>query len=172
MDDEASTTNVNFPGGWNPLMAMMNGGKGMSGSALGIGIAGLVAGGLALLGARLGNTFGGGNCNGVQFATTRDLEYERKLTQADAENGQLKAQIYCDEKVDAVRKELAAAATAQAVLNERQQGAIGILAEQTKRFAGMQMSILKPQVLAPSQAVLTSATSAKADAAAGSDGQS
>ena len=155
MNDEASTTNVNFPQGMNPW-GMFNSGKGMAGSGLGLGIAGTVLGGLALLGARLGNSFGGpGAGNGPELATQRDLDYERKLTEANAVNAKLEAQIYTDAKVDALRQELQTVTTTQAVLNAQQSGILAVLQNQVAQFQAMQMNVLRPAVIDASEAVST-----------------
>jgi len=152
MNDEASTTNVNFPQGMNPW-SMFGNGRGMSGSALGIGIAGLVAGGLALLGARLGNGLGG-NC-GPQYATTRDLDYERALTERDAKIGKLESQLYTDQQVNALRQESAATTLAQTTFDTKLVAMMDVAKSKLAILDGMMEPVLKPQVLAPSQAVLT-----------------
>lgn len=173
MNDEASTTNVNFPQGMNPWN-MFGSGKGMSGSALGIGIAGLVAGGLALLGARLGNGLGGNGC-GPQYATTRDLDYERELTERDAKIGKLESQLYTDQQVNALRQEQTTAAAAQSVFDAKLAGALDIVRNKVALLDGMMEPVLKPQVLAPSQAVLTqfqNAVAAKTSASGESGGNS
>ena len=151
MNDEASTTNVNFPQGMNPF-AMLGSGKGMSGSALGIGIGALVAGGLALLGARLGNVFGNG-C-GPQYATTRDLDYERALTERDAKIGKLESQLYTDQQVNALRQEAAATTLAQTTFDTKLVAMMDVAKAKLAILDGMMEPVLKPQVLAPSQAVL------------------
>jgi len=166
--EEASTTTVNFPQGMNPWGMGWNQPwqkYGMSGSALGIGIAGLVAGGLALLGARLGNGFGGNGC-GPQYATTRDLDYERALTERDAKIGKLEAQLYTDQQDNILRAEIQAGNAAQARLNDGVMASIATLQQQAAAFDGMQMSVLKPSVLAPSQAVLAQFQAAKATTSA------
>lgn len=148
MNDEASTTNVNFPQGMNPW-GMFNAGRGMSGSALGIGIAGLVAGGLALLGARLGNGFG--CCEGV---TQRDLANERALSQKDAEIGKLQSQLYTDQQFNTLRQEITSAAATQAVYDAKLSGALDIVKSKVAILDGMYAPVLRPQVLAPANAIL------------------
>lgn len=170
MNDEASTTNVNFPQGMNPW-GMFGNGRGMSGSALGLGIAGLVAGGLALLGARLGNTFGGNGC-GPQYATTRDLDYERALTERDAKIGKLESQLYTDQQVNALRQEQSTAAATQAVFDAKLAGTLDIVKGKVAMLDGMLQPVLTPQVLAPSQAVLTQFQNAIAAKSAGSGSES
>lgn len=168
MNDEASTTNVNFPQGMNPW-AMFGGGRGMAGSGLGLGIAGTVLGGLALLGARLGNGFGGYGCDGVN---QRDLANERLLSQKDSEIGKLQAQLYTDQQVNALRQEMTAAAATQAVFDAKLSGAVDIVKTKVALLDGMLEPIIKPQVLAPANAVLaqfqkaTGAASASATPAA------
>lgn len=172
--EEGTTTTVNFPQGMNPWGMGWNHPwqkYGMSGSALGIGIAGLVAGGLALLGARLGNGFGtNGNGCGPQYATTRDLDYERALTERDAKIGKLESQLYTDQQVNAVRQEIQAGNAAQARLNDGVMASIATLQQQAAAFDAMQMSVLKPSVLAPSQAVLAQFQAAKAATPAAAGG--
>lgn len=172
MNDEASTTNVNFPQGMNPW-GMFNSGRGMAGSGLGLGIAGTVLGGLALLGARIGNLGLGGGMAGAcnEFATQRDLDYERKLTEANAVNAKLEAQIYTDAKVDALRQELQTVTTTQAVLNTQQSGVIAVLQNQVAQFQAMQMNVLRPAVINASEAVSTAfkgGTATPANAGGGS----
>jgi hypothetical protein len=163
--EEGTTTTVNFPQGMNPWG--MNGwGQpwqkyGMSGSALGIGIAALVAGGLALLGGRIGN-FGVGGCDGV---TQRDLANERLLSAKDAEIGKLQSQLYTDQQVNALRQEQTAAAATQAVFDAKLAGALDVVKGKVAMLDGMLTPVLAPQVLAPSQAVLTQFQAAKTAAA-------
>ena len=166
--EEASTTTVNFPQGMNPWGMGWNQPwqkYGMSGSALGIGIAGLVAGGLALLGARLGNGFGGNGC-GPQYATTRDLDYERALTERNAKIGKLESQLYTDQQVNALRQETTAAAATQAVFDTKLAGSLDIVKGKVAMLDGMLQPVLAPQVLAPSQAVLAQFQAAKATTSA------
>ena len=166
--EEGTNTTVNFPQGMNPWG--MNGWGapwqkyGMSGSALGIGIAGLVAGGRALLGGRIGN-LGLGNGCGPQYATTRDLDYERALTERDAKIGKLESQLYTDQQVNALRQETTAAAATQAVFDTKLAGSLDVVKGKVAMLDGMLQPVLAPQVLAPSQAVLTQFQAAKANTA-------
>ena len=54
-----------------------------------------------------GGLFGGGNRNACQYATQRDLGYERQLTEKDSEIGQLRAEKYADAAVLAAERRLA-----------------------------------------------------------------
>lgn len=76
--------------------------KGVAGAGLGLGIAGTA---LALLNNNgngiLGGLFGG-NCNGAAMAAVQGNGYVAALAQKDAEIGELKAEKYTDNRVDAL----------------------------------------------------------------------
>ena len=76
--------------------------KGVAGAGLGLGIAGTA---LALLnnnGSLLGGLFGCGNCGGASLAAMQGNGYVAALAQKDAEIGELKAEKYTDNRVDAL----------------------------------------------------------------------
>lgn len=127
-----------------------------------------------------GGLFGGGGqrCN---LATQRDLEYERALTVANAEIGQLKAEKYADaatlaaerrfeDKLDAIEAQLNTATTTQAVLNAKQQGFMEALAGQVAAFDRMTARYFTAPVMAASEAALTAFNGAKATPAASGSG--
>ena len=97
----------------------------------------------------------------------RDMNYERQLTQADAKIGRLEAQIYTDDKVDALRRELQAATAAQAVFNATMNGTIAAINSQTKQLMGMTGLIINAPAMAASEAA---ASAFKANASATSNG--
>ena len=107
-----------------------------------------------------GGLFGGG-CKNV--ATQRDLEYERELTKANAEIGQLKAEKYADtgvlaaerrfeDKLDAIEKQIAE----QQVFNATQMGTMGVIASQTQQLMKMTGLIINAPVIAASEAAAKS----------------
>ena len=110
-------------------------GKGMGGTALGLGIGAL---GLFLLqNGAFGGILGGNRPPVGDPPWSRDMNYERQLTQADAKIGKLEAQIYTDDKVDALRRELQAATAAQSVFNATMSGTVATINAQTKQLMGM-----------------------------------
>ena len=84
----------------------------------------------------------------------RDLNYERELTGKDAEIGQLKAQLYTDQQINALRQELQAGQAAQAIINERQSGMLGILQTQVAQLNNITGLFIKQPVMAASEAAL------------------
>ena len=111
-----------------------------------------------------GGLFGGCNRN---VATYRDLDYERQLTVANAEIGQLKAEKYADaatlaaerryeDKFDAIEKQINELSSAQAVFNANTMSAIGIVGEQAKRLAAMTTTIISAPSILASEAVAKS----------------
>ena len=158
--EETPSTTFNFPQG----MGAWGQKYGMSGSALGLGIAGLVAGGLAILGVRLPGVAGNGGC--CDLATQRDLGYERQLSEKGEEVASLKAQLYTDSQVNALRQEIQAAGAAQASVNASVGAMLASLNQQAAQFQAMQMSVIKPSYLAPSEAVLSAYKAAATPAAA------
>lgn len=124
---------------------------GLAGTALGLG-AGAI--GIQLLqNGGLGNLLGTNRpcCNPPW---ERDLNYERELTGKDAEIGQLKAQLYTDQQVNALRQELQAGQAAQAVINAQQSGMLGILQTQVTQLSNITGLFIKQPVMAASEAAL------------------
>lgn len=108
-----------------------------------------------------GGLFGGG-CN-KNVATTRDLDYERKLTEANAKIGQLEAEQFASaaalaterrlaDKIEALEKAMNATAATQAVLNAKQEAFIGGLAAQVASFDRMTARYIIQPVMSASEA--------------------
>lgn len=101
--------------------------KGVAGAGLGTGIGGLA---LGLLNGGLGNLFGVGNCAAAaacsenQFVNRYELDMENKLVSKDSEIALLKSNIYTDQKIVDVYKELSEQINAfkaeQAAINTQQ----------------------------------------------------
>ena len=125
----------------------------------GTAVTGAALGGAALLvqllSASFGNILGGGRPPVGDPPWARDMGYERQLTERDAKIGKLEAQIYTDDKVDALRRELSAATAAQAVINAQQGGVIGLLQSQVATINAMTSPYIKQPVMAASEAALT-----------------
>lgn len=107
-----------------------------------------------------GGLFGGCNKN---VATTRDLDYERKLTEANAKIGQLEAEQFASaaalaterrlaDKIEALEKAMNATAATQAVLNAKQEAFIGGLAAQVASFDRMTARYIIQPVMSASEA--------------------
>lgn len=158
--EETPSTTFNFPQGmgWQQKF-------GLAGTGVGLGAGALAAGVLALLGVRL-NGIGVGNGGGCDLATQRDLGYERSLSEKGEEIASLKAQLYTDTQVNALRQELTATSAAQASVNASVGAMLASLNQQAAQFQAMQMSVIKPSYLAPSEAVLSAYKAATAPAAA------
>lgn len=154
---------------------------GLAGTALGLG-AGAV--GVQLLNGTLGNLFGNNRPQPPvpELATLRDLDYERQLTGKDAQIGKLEAQLYTNErlaaveerlqdKIDALEEKLNSASAAQALINERQSGAIGMLQAQAMEVKRIFGTYIAGPTMAASEAVYNAfkpvATAATTAAAAG-----
>ena len=90
------------------------------------------------------------------------MNYERQLTQADAKIGKLEAQIYTDDKVDALRRELQSATAAQAVFNATMSGTVATINAQTKQLMGMTGLIINGPAMAASEAAATAFTAKSA----------
>lgn len=137
----------------------------------GTAVTGAALGGAALLvqllSGSFGNVLGGGRPPVGEPPWSRDMNYERQLTQADAKIGKLEAQIYTDDKVDALRRELQSATAAQAVFNATMSGTVATINAQTKQLMGMTGLIINAPAMAASEAA---ATAFKANATATSNG--
>lgn len=128
-------------------------GKGMGGTALGLGIGAL--GLLLLQNGAFGGIFGGNRPPMDPPATQRDLAYERELTTKDAKIGKLEAQLYTDQQINVLRQELNGAAAAQSVTNAQQNGALTMLQSQVATLNAMTSPYIKQPVMAASEAALT-----------------
>ena len=82
----------------------------------------------------------------------RDLGYERQLTERDAKIGKLEAQIYTDDKVDALRRELQAATASQAVFNATMSGTVATINAQTKQLMAMTGLVINAPAMLASEA--------------------
>lgn len=138
-------------------------GKGSAYTGLALGATAL---GLNLLqGGALGGILGGRPPAGDP-PWARDLKYERELTGKDAEIGKLQAQLYTDQQITELRKELQTATAAQAVINAQQTGVIGLLQSQVATLNSMTSLFIKQPVMAASEAALSAFTAKTATAAA------
>lgn len=149
-------------------------GGGMTGTALGLAIAAL---GLPVVGALAGRGFGwGGPGNGgpgCDFVTQRELSLVRENGNLAAENGQLKAQIYTDNKTDSVIKTLVEWRQRQELIDTQVAAEVATLKQENANMKAQLGSMLgtyiTPNVMLPSQAVATQIAS-KTTAAATSSG--
>lgn len=169
-----------FGGGFGDLMRgfggniNIGGGRGLAatGTALGATALGLV--GLGIL-ARNGGLFGGPGGNGgphCDFVTQRELGLVEKNNTLAAENGQLKAQIYTDNKTDAVIKTLVEWRQRQELIDNTAAAEIAALKQENANMKAQLGSMLgtyiTPNVMLPSQAVATQIAAAKTAQASGS----
>ena len=83
---------------------------------------------------------------------SRDMNYERQLTERDAKIGKLEAQIYTDDKVDAVRRELQATTAAQQVFNATTMAAVATTRSHTEQLMKMTGLVISGPVMAASEA--------------------
>ena len=133
--------------------------KGVAGAGLGLGIAGTA---LALLnnngGGLLGGLFGCGNCGGASLAAMQGNGYVAALAQKDAEIGELKAEKYTDNRVDALNLALtnrinavAADLATLSLNNERRisqiEGQISCLAQATNN--GITKTVVMKEAICP-----------------------
>lgn len=142
-------------------------GYGTVGTALGIGIGALALN--VLQNGGLGGILGGGRPPAGDPPWSRDLKYERELTTKDAEIGKLNAQLYTDQQITELRKELQTATATQAVINAQQSGVIGLLQSQVNTLNSMTSLFIKQPVMAASEAALN-AFAAKTAATATTNG--
>ena len=186
------------PGGWGgygyPVAVPAYGGYGYGGSGFGdlmrgfggninigrggnaLGVVGTVLGAVALGAPLLRGAFGGpGFGNGApccDFVTQRELSLVRENGTLAAENGQLKAQIYTDNKTDSVIKTLVEWRQRQELIDNTAAAEIAALKQENANMKAQLGSMLgtyiQPNVMLPSQAVATQITAAKIAAASGS----
>ena len=122
-------------------------------------------------GLNLQNLLGGMNRPPLEPpATQRDLTYERQLTERDAEIGQLKAQIYTDDKINELRRELTAATAAQQAFNATISATVATTVQQTQNLQGLLKGItgiyINQPTMAASEAVFNALKPATATTAA------
>jgi len=139
-----------------------------------VGTTGLTLGAIALgataLNGGLGNILGGANRpQPPELATQRDLSYERQLTECNAKSARLEAELNTiaklqvveerlQDKIDAVEDKVNAASAAQAVINERQSGVIGLLQSQVANlnygYQALTSPYIRQPIMAASEAAL------------------
>lgn len=150
---------------------------GRGGNAL--GVVGTVLGAVALGAPLLRGAFGGpgfGNGGpggpGCDFVTQRELGLVEKNNTLAAENGQLKAQIYTDNKTDEVIKTLVEWRQRQEIIDNTAAAEIAALKQENANMKAQLGSMLgtyiTPNVMLPSQAVATQVTAAKTTTTSGS----
>ena len=100
-------------------------------------------------------------------ASKDDIAYERQLTTKDMEIAKLQAQIYTDDKVDALRRELQGATAAQAVFNATMSGTVATINSQTQQLMSMTGLIINGPAMAASEAA---ASAFKSNVTAASNG--
>lgn len=156
----------------------LGGGRGMSGTALGLAIGAL---GIPVLNALAGRGFGFGPGNGgpgCDFVTQKELNLVRENGALQGENGQLKAQIYTDNKIDGVVKTLVEWRQRQELIDTQTAAEVATLKAENANLkatlGGMLGTYIQPQTFAPSQAVYSAMTAASAakttNAGAGNSG--
>ena len=146
---------------------------GRGGNALGVvgTVLGAVALGVPLL---RGGLFGGpGNGGpGCDFVTQRELSLVRENGNLAAENGQLKAQIYTDNKTDSVIKTLVEWRQRQELIDTQVAAEVATLKQENANMKAQLGSMLgtyiTPNVMLPSQAVATQIAPKTTTAATGS----
>ncbi len=163
-----------YGGGFGDLMRGFGGninigrGGGMTGTALGLAIAAL---GIPVVGALAGRGFGfgGNNCDLVTKDYVGMLEKNNALL---AENGQLKSQIYTDNKIDGVVKTLVEWRQRQELIDTQTAADVGALKAENANLkatlGNMLGTYITPQTFAPSQAVYSQLQAAKTATASGS----
>ena len=154
-------------GGFADLMRGWSGNINVGGGGKALGVVGTVLGAVALAAPLLGRNGGffGGPGNGPDFVTQRELGLVRENSGLAAENGQLKAQIYTDNKITDVTKFFLEYRQRQEIINAQTADEVATLKAENARLQNTvnQMTgvIINPMVLAPSQAVLTQTAAAK-----------
>ncbi len=163
-----------YGNGFGDLMRGFGGNINIGRGGNALGVVGTVLGAVALGAPLLRGAFGGfGPGNGgpcCDFVTQRELSLVEKNNTLAAENGQLKAQIYTDNKTDAVIKTLVEWRQRQELIDTQIAGEVATLkaenANLKARLGSMLGEYIAPQVMLPSQAVATQIQSAKTTAAA------
>lgn len=158
-----------FGGGFGDMLRGFGGNINIGRGGNALGVVGTVLGAVAL-GAPLlrGGLFGGpGNGGpGCDFVTQRELSLVRENGNLAAENGQLKAQIYTDNKTDSVIKTLVEWRQRQELIDNTAAAEIAALKQENANMKAQLGSMLgtyiTPNVMLPSQAVATQITTAQA----------
>ena len=145
----------------------LGGSRGLAatGTALGATALGLVGLGLLNRGGGLFGGPGGPGGPGPEFVTKSELNLVRENAALAGENGQLKAQIYTDNKIDGVVKTLVEWRQRQELIDTQTAADVATLKAENANLKATLGSMLgtyiTPQTLAPSQAVLTQFLAAK-----------
>jgi len=164
-----------FGGGFGDLMRGFGGNINIGRGGNALGVVGTVLGAVAL-GAPLlrGGLFGGPGNGGpnCDFVTQRELSLVRENGNLAAENGQLKAQIYTDNKTDSVIKTLVEWRQRQELIDTQVAAEVATLKQENANMKAQLGSMLgtyiTPNVMLPSQAVATQIASKTTTAATGS----
>ena len=165
-----------YGNGFGDLMRGFGGNINIGRGGNALGVVGTVLGAVALGAPLLRGAFGGpGFGNGApccDFVTQRELSLVRENGTLAAENGQLKAQIYTDNKTDSVIKTLVEWRQRQELIDNTAAAEIAALKQENANMKAQLGSMLgtyiQPNVMLPSQAVATQITAAKIAAASGS----
>ncbi len=162
-------------GGFGGLDGLMRGfggniNIGRGGNAL--GVVGTVLGAVALGAPILRGAFGGFGPGGpgCDFVTQKELSLVRENGALQGENGQLKAQIYTDNKIDGVVKTLVEWRQRQELIDTQTAADVATLKAENANLkatlGGMLGTYIQPQTFAPSQAVFSAMTANAAGKAA------
>ena len=160
-------------GGFGGLDGLMRGfggniNIGRGGNAL--GVVGTVLGAVALGAPLLRGAFGGPGGPGCDFVTQKELNLVRENGALQGENGQLKAQIYTDNKIDGVVKTLVEWRQRQELIDTQTAADVATLKAENANLkatlGGMLGTYIQPQTFAPSQAVYSAMTANAAGKAA------
>lgn len=160
-------------GGFGDLMRGFGGNINIGRGGNALGVVGTVLGAVAL-GAPLlrGGLFGGDHHCHDDFVTQRELGLVRENGTLAAENGQLKAQIYTDNKTDSVIKTLVEWRQRQELIDTQVSAEVAALKQENANMKAQLGSMLgtyiTPQTFAPSQAVYAQITAAQAAKTTGS----
>jgi len=165
-----------YGNGFGDLMRGFGGNINIGRGGNALGVVGTVLGAVALGAPLLRGAFGGpGFGNGAtccDFVTQRELGLVEKNNTLAAENGQLKAQIYTDNKTDEVIKTLVEWRQRQEIIDNTAAAEIAALKQENANMKAQLGSMLgtyiTPNVMLPSQAVATQIASAKTTTASGS----
>ena len=165
-----------YGNGFGDLMRGFGGNINIGRGGNALGVVGTVLGAVALGAPLLRGAFGGpGFGNGTpccDFVTQRELGLVEKNNTLAAENGQLKAQIYTDNKIDGVVKTLVEWRQRQELIDTQTAADVGALKAENANLKATLGSMLgtyiTPQTFAPSQAVYSQLQAAKTATASGS----
>ena len=162
-------------GGFGDLMRGFGGNINIGRGGNALGVVGTVLGAVALGAPLLRGGFFGGPGNGgpgCDFVTQRELGLVEKNNALAAENGQLKAQIYTDNKTDSVIKTLVEWRQRQELIDTQTAVEVATLKAQNAalqtQLGSMLGTYIQPNVMLPSQAVASQIAAAKTSTASGS----